>query len=219
MTSGAALVILSFFSWQSLRSATKPGKASAVKLLSELAELYWTHSLGRNLHVKVEITACCGAFLQPCRHWIWRMDLTVAPKYILGSAAQVLLHTPGSGRTVLPNFLLLHMLSESPWTLKIDMWLIFPTNCLQGLLLSWVIRHVPALFHCLCCRAEMAVQHFHNHLEFKKSNDREERKGRREAGEEGDTSSVSTRIHKAHAKPSFSSQSTIRQQQTRGGVW
>jgi len=64
----------------------------------------------------------------------------------------------------------------------------------------------------------MVVQHFQNNFEFKSSNDRGEKKKGRGGGE--DTSTFSTRIPKIHqGMPShLSSQSSIRQQQTRGGV-
>lgn len=46
------------------------------------------------------------------------------------------MHTPGSARTVLTDFLQLHMHSESPRHSKQTCDLFFPTNCLRGLLLS-----------------------------------------------------------------------------------
>lgn len=141
------------------------------KTITELAVLSWTCNLWENLHTeeknfmlmkKLKANHCMSwGLLQLHRHHIWRMDLTVAPKHFFGSAAQVLMHTQGSARTVLTDVILLHMLSESPQTFKIkDMWLIFLTNCLQGLWPSWVIRHVPALFHCFCCRVEMVLHYF-----------------------------------------------------------
>lgn len=132
-----------------------------------------------------------------------RSDSSSQPFF--GSAAQAPMHTPESARIVLTDFLLLHMLSELPQAPKIKTCEIFSTNCLHGLLLSQIIRYVPALFHCFCCRVGMVVQHFQINFEFK-SNDRGE-KGKKKGGGgwegEQNTSSFSTSIPKIqrNAKP------------------
>lgn len=95
------------------------------------------------------------------------------------SAAQVRTHKGIEENSGINCF---HWLSLVPYTFRVtpdtekDMWSIFPTNRSQGLLLSWVIRHVPALFCCFCCRVRMVVQHFPIPFQFQKKNDGEERK-------------------------------------------
>lgn len=224
-SSGAALHVFTFFLTVS-EISDKARQNLNSNTITERAALSWTCSLRENLHTRrknfmlMKKLKSRGLPATPQTLQLKnRSDSSSQPFF--GSAAQAPMHTPESARIVLTDFLLLHMLSELPQAPKIKTCEIFSTNCLHGLLLSQIIRYVPALFHCFCCRVGMVVQHFQINFEFK-SNDRGE-KGKKKGGEDGRGSRIPVVLAQVFPKyrgmPSHpSSQSTIRQQQTRGGV-
>lgn len=157
------------------------------KIIIKLAALSWTCNLQENLHTE-EKNFMLMKKLKANHCMLWGLPATLQTPYLKNgsdSSSQTFFRISCSGfaayMKVTKNcFDRLSPIAYAFWITpdirNKDMWLIFPTNCLQGLLLSWVIRHVPALFHCFCCRVEMVVQLFQNNFEFMKSNDREGRK-------------------------------------------
>lgn len=124
------------------------------------------------------------------------------------------MHTQGSARSVLTDFLLLHMPSESPRHSKQTCDLFsqptaYKDYCFHGSLDTFLP------FFIVSAAVGMVVQHFQNDFEFKSSNDRGEKE------KEGPPPIVSAREFPEYTEewqPSLPSQSAIRQQQTRGGV-
>lgn len=127
------------------------------------------------------------------------------PKIFLRSAAWVLMHTRVSASTVLTDLLLLPAFWNTPDIQNKDMWLIFPTNCLQGLLISWVIRNIPAFFIVSAVEWgwELSTFKIIMNLRAAMTEERgEKRRKKRRVGDRDDmeqnTSSFSTRIPKIH---------------------
>lgn len=108
-------------------------------------------------------------FLQPCRH-------SSSPRPFLISFTGSDVHTEVKKNCFDWLSFMPSIFWVTPDIQNKGMWLIFPTNCFQGLLLSWVIRHVPALLHCFCCRAGIVVWHFQIHFKFQKKKDRKWKK-------------------------------------------
>lgn len=127
---------------------------------------------------------------------------------ILRSAAQVLMHTQVSASAVLTDLFLFPASCNSPDIQNKDMWLIFPTNCLQGLLISWVIRHIPAFF--IVSAAEWGwelsafkiIMNLRAAMTEERGKKGKKKKKKRRVGDRDDmeqnTSSFSTRILKIH---------------------
>lgn len=128
--------------------------------------------LKKKLHVHKSwrlITACWAGFLRPCRH-------SSSPRPFLISCTGSDVHTEVKKNCFNWLSFMPSIFWVTPDIQNKGMWLIFPTNYFQGLLLSWVIRHVPALLHCFCCRAGMVVWHFQIHFKFQKKKDRKGKK-------------------------------------------